>query len=159
MVGRFCRRIWINWVSGLSSIAWHKCQVMQWKGLGKNSWKIAWQKRTWGCWSTTGWTWTSSVPRRSRRSWPVSEVVWPAGPREWLSSCTQHWQDCTSSALLFCAPHCKRILSCLNECREEQWSQWKDSKIRLMRCDWRIWGCLVWTRRGWGETLLLSTDT
>lgn len=41
-----------------------------------------WQKRTWSCWSTAGWTQVSSVPRWPRRlmtSLPASEIVWPQG--------------------------------------------------------------------------------
>lgn len=40
--------------------------------LQKSDWKVAWQKRIWGCWLAAG-----SMPRWPRRpvpSWPVSEI-------------------------------------------------------------------------------------
>lgn len=36
-----------------------------------------------------------------------------------------------------------RILSCLNMCREEQRSRWRDWKSRLKWSGWGKWGCLV----------------
>jgi len=36
------------------------------------------------------------------------------------------------------------------------WGIWRTS---LTRSGWGSWGCSVWRRGGWGETLSLSTTT
>ena len=42
---------------------------------------------------------------------------------------------------------------------EGQQGLWRAWRICPMRRDGRNWGCLVWGRGGWGETLLLSSNT
>lgn len=35
---------------------------------GRAAWKLPSREKTWRCWLTARWTWSSSVPRQSRRS-------------------------------------------------------------------------------------------
>lgn len=42
-------------------------------GLGQSGWKVAQQKRTWGCWST------AAGQKSHLHPGPLSEIVWPAG--------------------------------------------------------------------------------
>lgn len=74
------------------------------------------------------WTWSSRVPRwpiRPRTSWPVSEIVWPAGPEQWLPPvlCTVkvtpwilHWVlDSSHQKVLECAQRkAEKLLMCLD---------------------------------------------
>lgn len=59
--------------------------------------KFAQQKGTWRCWSTSRWTWASSVPRlrRSVTSWPesITEGAAVLGKRWCTWMC--HWWDYT----------------------------------------------------------------
>ena len=98
-------------------------------GLGKSGWKAAWQKRTWGCWSTAGWIWGSSVPRWPRRpiaSWLVSEIVQPAGLGKRSSLCSWHWWDCTLDTVFsFGTLTTRQTLRCWSTSKEEQQSWWR----------------------------------
>jgi len=89
--GRFViHLIWCSRRLNVGCYTW--VMTTPWSSMapGKSGWEAAWQKRSWGCWSTAMWTWVSSVPRWPRRpmaSWPASEIVWPAGLGKWLSPC------------------------------------------------------------------------
>jgi len=43
--------------------------------------------------------------------------------------------------------------------KEGQRGLWRAWRTCPTRRDWRNWGCLTWGRGGWGETLLLSSNT
>jgi len=118
-VERLCRGIWKGWINGPRPIVWDSTRPSAGSctsatttpcnatGLGKSGWKAAWWKRTLGCWSTGSWTWTSSVPRwprKPRESWPVSDVVWPAGVGKQSSPCAGHWWGRTSSTVFSFGP-------------------------------------------------------
>ena len=113
-VGRFCRGIWRGWIDGPSPTVWGSTRPSAGSctrvtttpcnatGLERSGWKGAQRKRTWGCWSTTSWTWAGSVPRwprRPRASWLVSGMVWPAVAGRWSCSCTRHWWGHTLSTV------------------------------------------------------------
>lgn len=127
-VGRLRKGIWIIWISGMHPIVGHstrengRCHTLVTTtpcsdtDLGKSGWKTAQKRRIWGCWSTAGWTWASSVsryPRRPMASWLLSEIMWPAGLGNWLSLCTWYSYDCTSNIVLFGAPHYKKDIGLL----------------------------------------------
>ena len=97
-------------------------------GLGRSGWKAAWQKRTWECWLTAGWTWASSVPRWPRgptASWLVSGIVWPAGVGRWLSPCAWHGWGRTSSTVFSFGSPSTRKLRCWSMFKEGQQSWWR----------------------------------
>jgi len=52
----------------------------------------------------------------------------------------------------------RRTLRCWSASKEEQQNWWRVWITSLMRSDWGNWGCLVWRKRGWGETLSLSQN-
>lgn len=125
----------------------------------QNPWKTAWQKRIWRCWLTAAWTWTSSMSS--------AEILCPAvflssrkmilkkkkeenlsgRTRVMTIACTQHWWSHTSnSAFSFGPLMTQRTLRCWKECREWQWSWWREHKSDRSR--WRTWGYLAWNKGG-----------
>lgn len=76
----------------------------------------------------SSWTWTG-VPRWPRpvASWPVSGIMWPTGPGQWLS-CAWHWWGHTSSAVSSSGPlRTRQTLRCWNRSREAlEHSSWEE---------------------------------
>lgn len=109
------RVFWTSWINGPGAIVWcsitRRARSCPWitiapcsiTGLGERSRRAAWQKKDWMPWLKASQTWSSIGPRWPRRpktSWPVSKIIWPAGPGKLLSGCTQHWWDHTSNPVL-----------------------------------------------------------
>ena len=95
-------------------------------------------RNIWGCWSTAGWTWASSVPRGPRRpaaSWLVSGTVWPAGVGRGSCPCTQPWWGRISSPVFSFGPlTTSRTLRSWSVSREGQrgwWGVWRTSLMGL----------------------------
>lgn len=77
--GHLCRGIWVGQINGLRPTTWHSTRVSAgactlvvttpWSdiGLGKSGWKVAWQKKSWGCSSKARRTQARIVPRWPRR--------------------------------------------------------------------------------------------
>ena len=53
--------------------------------------------------------------------------------------------------------HTERTLRCWSRSKGQQ-GLWRAWRICPGRSDWRNWGCLVWGRGSWGETLLPSSN-
>ena len=127
-------------------------------GFGRTGWKAAWWKGTLVCWWTVSWIWTSSVhrwPRRPMASWLVSGVVWWAGLVK--SSCPVLFtRGLTSSAVFSFGNLSKERTLRSKEGQQSLWGVWRTLPTRS---NWGNWGCLVWGKGGWGETLLFSSNT
>ena len=119
--------------------------------------------------TNTSWTWASSAPswlRRPTASWPVSEIVQPAGAGMWLSPCTQHWWGRTSSTVSSFGPSIRKTWRPRSVSREEQQSWWgvwrelgtdegcaeEEAQQRSLQLPERM---LWW---GWGQSLLLGNS-
>lgn len=127
----------------------------------QNAWKNAWQKRTWCCWLTALWTWSTGMPRLPRIPrvlWLESEILCPAGSGWWLSHGLSTSEatpqiPCSVLGLWWCKWH---------------WCAGKspgkgngagEGNTSLMKGSWRTWGCLAWNKEDSGGSLSLSTTT
>lgn len=93
-------------------------------------------------------------------AWFVSGMAWWAALGKSSCPCTRQWWDPTLS-IVFSYGHLstESTLKCWSRSKEGQQGLWRAWRVWPTRRDWRNWGCLVWGRRGWGETLLLSSNT
>lgn len=120
------------WVQASPSFAEHSSSpgcwtwvktTMKWYWYDKSGWKVARQKKDWGCWLA----WASTVSKWSRRpmaSLSASEIMWPTQPGKWLSSSMSSsmwlWWDYTLSAVFNFGPFTTRLLSYSSVCKEAQ---------------------------------------
>ena len=83
-------------------------------------------KAAWGCWSTSGWTWASSVPRWPRRptaSWLGSGIVRPVAVGWRSCPCTQHWWGRISNTVF--TPHYKKDIEVLEHVQKRATRLWE----------------------------------
>lgn len=120
-------------------------------------WKAAQRKRTWGCWSTAGWTWTSMCPDGQGGQWHQHWISNSVASQDQGSDCPPVFSTDEATPWVLCS--LRKILVCWNLSREGQQSRWKVWSTRLMMSSWGSWRCLPWRKAGSSETLLLPTAT
>lgn len=87
-------------------------------------------------------------PRRPMAAWPMSTIMWPAGPvivPLYLYPCT--W-GCTWNLVFISGSSTTRnTLKCCSISREGQWSWWKVWSTSVIRTGWGSLGMLSLERR------------
>lgn len=94
------------------------------------------------------------LPRRPRASWPVSSMVWLAGPGCDLHPVLNHWCGCTLKPV-FRPSTPRRTFRCWRVSNKGQWSCRRVWSTSVVRSGWGSWGFYLKKRTLTGNIITL----